>query len=295
MLGALYIGVFIPLLFLSAYRLPGGVAAIFGSLAPLLAIGLSSGLLGDRPTRRKLAGGVFAVVGVGLVVSQNPITLDPVGVVAGIAATTSMTTATVLAKRWGRPDGVGALTFTGWQLAAGGLLLIPLAVVVEGGPPAVTAVNIGGYFYLAAVNTAAAYVLWFRGLDRLAATAVTFLGLLSPVTATVLGSALLDQHLASVQVLGLVFALGGAALGAVPNHRAASTPNAPTTDRSLRSMPNCSSPAAPRVVRMMGMFYAAAGIRDEGTGNERIGAGDHPVHRCRRLDRDQLGDRRSCS
>lgn len=46
-LGALNIGAFFALLFVAAYRLPGGVAATIGAVQPLLAAGLSTGLLGS--------------------------------------------------------------------------------------------------------------------------------------------------------------------------------------------------------------------------------------------------------
>ncbi len=50
-LGALNIGAFFPLLFLSAYRLPGGMAAAVGSVGPLIVVGLSALLLGAAPHR----------------------------------------------------------------------------------------------------------------------------------------------------------------------------------------------------------------------------------------------------
>ncbi|MEV0478681.1 EamA family transporter, partial [Streptomyces prunicolor] len=60
-LGALNIGAFFPLLFLSAYRLPGGMAAVVGSVGPLIVVGLSAGLLGQRPTARSVLTGAVAV------------------------------------------------------------------------------------------------------------------------------------------------------------------------------------------------------------------------------------------
>ena len=49
-----------------------------------------------------------------------------------------------------------------------------------------------------------AYALWFWGLQQLAASAVTFLSLLNPVVAAVLGWIVLDQRLNHWQVLGAV-------------------------------------------------------------------------------------------
>lgn len=212
-LGALNIGAFFPLLFLSAYRLPGGMAAVVGSVGPLLVVGLSAVLLGQRPALRSVLTGLVAAFGVSLVVLQAAGALDLLGVLAALASTASMATGTVLTKRWGRPDGVGPLALTAWQLTAGGLLIAPFALLVEGAPPALDARAVGGYLYLALANTAVAYWLWFRGIGRLTATQVTFLGPLSPLTAAILGWAALGQTLTPVQLAGMAVAFGATVAG----------------------------------------------------------------------------------
>ncbi|MFI6354954.1 EamA family transporter [Streptomyces sp. NPDC050743] len=212
-LGALNIGAFFPLLFVSAYRLPGGMAAVVGSVQPLFVVGLSALLLGQGPAPRTLVTGAAAALGVSLVVLQGTGSLDVVGVLAAVAATASMAAGTVLTKRWGRPEGVGPLALTGWQLTAGGLLIAPLAVLAEGAPPALDARAAGGYLCLALANTAVAYWLWFRGIGRLTATQVAFLGPLSPLTAAVVGWAALGQALTPVQVAGMALAFGATLAG----------------------------------------------------------------------------------
>ncbi|WP_309097846.1 EamA family transporter [Streptomyces sp.] len=212
-LGALNIGAFFPLLFLSAYRLPGGMAAVVGSAGPLCVAGLSALLLGQRPTRRTLLTAAVAAFGVSLVVLRAAGALDALGLLAALAATLSMSAGTVLTQRWGRPAGVGPLALTGWQLTAGGLLIAPLAFLVEGAPPALDGRAAGGYLYLALANTAVAYWLWFRGIGRMTATQVTFLGPLSPLTAAVVGWAALGQALTPVQLVGMALALGATVAG----------------------------------------------------------------------------------
>lgn len=212
-LGALNIGAFFPLLFLSAYRLPGGLAAVVGSAGPLFVAGLSALLLGQRPSARTLATGAVAAFGVSLVVLRAAGALDTLGVLAAVASTASMSTGTVLTQRWGRPEGVGPLALTGWQLTAGGLLIAPLAFLVEGAPPALDGRAVGGYLYLAVANTAVAYWLWFRGIGRMTATQVTFLGPLSPLTAAVVGWAALGQALTPVQLVGMGLAFGATVAG----------------------------------------------------------------------------------
>lgn len=215
-LGVLNIGAFFPMLFLAAYRLPGGVAAVLGAAGPLFALGFAAVLLAERATTRKVLAGLAGMFGVGLVVLRADARLDTVGVLAGLAGAAVMSAGTVLTKRWGRPEGVSALTLTGWQLTAGGLTLIPVALLIEGPPPVLVGKNLLGYAYLGIIGTAVAYWLWFRGLARLPATSVAFLTLISPLSAAVIGWVALDQTLTPLQLLGMAIALGGTMLGQTP-------------------------------------------------------------------------------
>ncbi len=204
-LGTLNIGAFFALLFFSAYRLPGGVAATLGAAQPLLVAGLALALLHQRPTAWQLGWGVAGAGGVAAMVLRGEAAFDPIGVLAGLLGTLAMATGIVLTKRWGRP--VGLLPFTGWQLTAGGLLLAPLALAVEGPPPALDARALGGYAWLAVVGTLLAYALWFQGVERLPVGALSFLPMLSPAVATALGRLALDQTLTTAQALGFALAL----------------------------------------------------------------------------------------
>ena len=211
-LGALNIGVFFALLFVAAYRLPGGMAAVLGAVQPLVVAGLTVLLLSERVSLRTVLAAVLGAGGVTLAVLTATARLDAVGLAAGLGGTASMAFGVVLTKRWGRPD-ASLLTTTGWQLTAGGLLLVPLALGVEGLPGAVTGVNVAGYAYLALVGTLLAYTIWFWGLERLPAAQVSLLGLLSPLVATVVGWAALDQRLTAVQVLGMLIAFSAVLAG----------------------------------------------------------------------------------
>ncbi|MFC9874426.1 EamA family transporter [Nocardia salmonicida] len=215
-LGVLNIGAFFPLLFLAAYRLPGGVAGVLGAVAPMFALGFAAVLLAEAPARRKVIAGVVGVLGVSLVVLRGTVELDLIGVLAGLAGAASMAAGTVLTKKWGRPDGVGPLAMTGWQLTAGGLFIAPLALLIEGAPPALDGQAVGGYLYLGVIGTALAYWLWVRGISRVPATSVSFLGLLSPVSAAVIGWIALGQALTALQIIGLGVALAATVFGQLP-------------------------------------------------------------------------------
>ncbi|MCC3771323.1 EamA family transporter [Streptomyces sp. UNOC14_S4] len=206
-LGALNIGAFFALLFVAAYRLPGGVAATLGALQPLLAAALAALLLGQRLTLRTVLTGLAGVAGVSLLVLRAGARLDGVGVLAALGGAVVMATGVVLSKKWASPAPL--LATTGWQLVGGGLLLLPLALCVEGVPSeSLSGANVLGYAYLAVVGAGLSYPLWFRGVRALPAADVTFLGLLSPVVATALGWIVLGQRLGAVQLVGAAVVLG---------------------------------------------------------------------------------------
>jgi probable blue pigment (indigoidine) exporter len=217
-LGTLNIGLFFALLFVAAERLPGGVAATAGAVQPLVVAGLAALALGEPLRVRTVAAGAAGVVGVGLLVLRAQARLDAIGVAAALGGALSMALGIVLTKRWGRPVPLPA--FTAWQLLAGGLVLVPVLVVVEGLPASgVPGTAVAGYTYLSVVGTAVAYVLWFRGLSGLPAGVVSLLGLLSPVVATAIGWLGLGQGLTGGQLAGLVLVLGAVALGTRPPRR----------------------------------------------------------------------------
>ncbi|WP_248580128.1 EamA family transporter [Nocardioides sp. InS609-2] len=201
-LGALNIGLFFFLLFVAAYELPGGVAALVMSVQPLFVLLLGAVLLGARIRTGHVIACAMGALGVGLLVLRSEATLTTVGVLAGLGGALSMAAGIVLTKRWGRPPGTGLLGFTGVQLALGGALLLPAMVFLEGLPPKITGTNVAGFSYLAVIGALIAYTVWFRGIERLPALVVSFLGFFSPLTAAILGFVFLSQSLTLVQVAG---------------------------------------------------------------------------------------------
>ncbi|MER9267391.1 DMT family transporter [Mesorhizobium sp. M0410] len=219
LLGALNISIFLSLLFVAAYRLPGGVAATVLSVQPLIVIFLAAALL-DSPVRRlAIVAALVGIAGVALLVLTPNAALDAVGVAAGLAGAASMAFGSVLARKWQPP--VSLLTFTAWQLTAGGLLLVPVALLFEPSIPLPTGANLLGLAWLGLIGAALTYVLWFRGIARLESAVVSSLLFLSPVTAVLLGWVFLDQMLTLPQIAGVVFVIGSIWLAQRPNRNEA--------------------------------------------------------------------------
>ncbi|SLN35089.1 EamA family transporter [Oceanibacterium hippocampi] len=200
-LGLLNFTFFWWMLFEAAYRLPGGVAATVGAIQPLVVVLLARVLLGSPVRARAVAAALAGIGGVALLILTPAAALDPVGIAAGLAGALSMAGGTVLSRRWQPP--VSPLTVTAWQLTAGGIMLLPIALWLEPPLPAPTLANAAGMAWLCLVGAALTYILWFRGISRLEPATVAPLGFLSPLTAVLLGWSILGQSLGPAQLAGM--------------------------------------------------------------------------------------------
>jgi len=204
-LGALNFSIFWWLLFVCAYRLPGGIAATIGATQPLLVLFLARGFLGSQIHKYSIAAAISGIFGVALLLLTAKFTLDKFGLLAGVGGAVSMAFGTVLSKKWLSEDkrnSVSPLTFTAWQLVAGGILLLPAAAILEPALPNLSNKNIFALIYLGLVGAGFTYLLWFRGLAKLSPNAIAPLGFLSPVTAVLLGWIVLGQSLSVLQLAG---------------------------------------------------------------------------------------------
>ncbi len=216
-LGSLNFALFWVLLFVAAYRLPGGVAATLGSLQAMIVILMAWGWLGTPIRLGALGAAATGVMGVSLLLIGPEAQLDWIGIAAGLGGAASMAAGTVLSRKWQPP--VSALSFTAWQLTAGGLILLPIALFLEPPLPALSATNAAGLIWLGLIGAAATYALWFRGIGRLDPSAVSMLGMMSPVTAVVLGWVYLGQTLSLTQSIGAAIVIGSVVVGQSVNRR----------------------------------------------------------------------------
>lgn len=204
-LSALNIGVFQALLFVAAYRLPGGLAAVLGAIQPLLVMVLVWAVDHRAPRLATLWSAIIGVAGMAILLLSPQTTFEPIGIAAALLGAVCMATGVWLTRRW-RLD-LPVLPLTGWQLFIGGLMLAPVAWLVDAPLPTLTLSQWAAYAYLCLAGAVLAYGLWFRGVSRLPTVAVASLGLLSPLTAVVLGWVLLSQSMTGTAFLGLAIVL----------------------------------------------------------------------------------------
>jgi len=170
--------------------------------APVIVLGVSW-LSGRDAGRLAPLAAALALAGLGLLVGL------PSGF-GGTAAAASTALAVLAAGGFAavtligsRPvPGLDDLTVTGFGFTLGGLALMPAASALGGlafrpGPQA-----LGLLAALAAGPTAAAYVLYFRGLRTAAASTGALLALLEPLTGAVLAALVLGQRLSAAGIAG---------------------------------------------------------------------------------------------
>lgn len=206
LLSLLNIGAFQALLFMAAYRLPGGIAAVLGAIQPLLMMGLLWLLEQQTPRPLVLLAACTGLAGMAVLLNAGNAQWDTLGVLAAAGGAIVMALGMYLARRWG--SSLPLLALTGWQLTLGGLMLLPAALWLDPPMPTLSAANVAGYAYLSLVGALLAYGLWFRGLRLLPPVAVSALGLLSPVAAVILGWVALGQSLHGWTLAGMVTVLG---------------------------------------------------------------------------------------
>lgn len=204
-LGILNIGVFQVMLFVAAYRLPGGLAAILGAIQPIIVLVLMASIAKVRIPNAAWIAAFVGVIGMVAMLYSPNMKVDFIGVIAAILGALSMACGTFLSRFW-RID-LPLAAFTGWQLFFGGLLILPVFLTFESWPN-MTFKNVLGYSYLCLFGALLAYLLWFQGIKRLSPAVVSSIGLLSPVTAFFLGWIFLGESLTFVSMLGFVMILG---------------------------------------------------------------------------------------
>ncbi|GAA1062326.1 EamA family transporter [Agromyces bracchium] len=210
-LGALNVGVFFALVYLVAQLLPTSLASTIMATSPAAMMLLAWLFAGERLRLVPLVGAGLGIAGVAIMLAGDGVAAAPLGIAASVLAMLLSSLGYILAKRW--REGTDVLSITSWQLLAGGLLLLPAALVVEGTPPPMDGRSLAAFAYVSVIATAVAFAAWFVGLSRLPAGTVGLIGLLNPVTGVLLGVLVAGERLGGWQLAGLAVVLVGILLG----------------------------------------------------------------------------------
>lgn len=167
----------------------------------------------DHLGARWAAGTAAAVAGCGLLLLPGASQVDATGIVLGIVAGICYGLYTVAAKRFGAcavnmPAAVAA------TLLVGGLMLSPaLAVHAHA---MLSPASLALLAWLGLVSTAAAYMFFVIGLERVSASTAGTLSLAEPLVAALLGLLVLGERLSRLSTIGMLLLLGGLIVVSIP-------------------------------------------------------------------------------
>jgi drug/metabolite transporter (DMT)-like permease len=185
-------------------RIAGGLAAVLNATTPLFTLVVARVVAGDALSPSKVAGVVIGVAGVAVLVGPEALHSNASGVIGMLCILGASWSYAMSALWMRRLRHIPPLVSSAAQLTCSTLLLLPLAGAAERfwqlpvpGASAVLAV-----LGLAIFSTALAYLVFFRLNASAGPTNVMLVTLLIPVTATILGVALLNETLTQHQLAG---------------------------------------------------------------------------------------------
>jgi probable blue pigment (indigoidine) exporter len=198
-------------LFLGLHYVPAATAALALGLVPLVT--LLGGLiwLGERATGGQVLGLALALAGTGLFFASGLGPGEPMGLAILALGLLGNASLGLLGRPLAQAGQVSALMLTAAPLTIGGVILLPVALVVDGTPRLLLA-DWATILWLGLVNTALAYLLYNRLLRSQAAFEVSALTSLSPLVTAIGAWLVLAEPLLLVQLLGMGLAVGGVAV-----------------------------------------------------------------------------------
>ncbi|HEX4743591.1 MAG TPA: EamA family transporter [Candidatus Limnocylindria bacterium] len=194
-------GVNLALLYWGEQTVPSGIAAVFYATVPL-STALLAPLFGiERLSPRKLAAATVAFVGVG-VIFAGELSLDVpfAGLLAILGAASSAALSSVMLKRAPRQDTLPANAIA----AAVGLPVCLIASVAIGESRAlpVTAAGWVPILYLVVAGSLGAYLLFTWLIKSWSVTNASYIGVVVPVVAVILGAIVKQERPAALTFVG---------------------------------------------------------------------------------------------
>ena len=218
--GVLMQGIYVAGVFWSVHRgLPSGIAALVGSLQPLLTAAVSQPLLGERVTPRRWAGIGLGFLGAGLVLGPKLGAVDGAGIppdalAVSLAAMLAMTAGTLWQKR--RGAGADLVANACLQFVGGTAFAIPLALVA-GETHLTLSLPLGlGMAWSVLVNSVGGILLLLALIRRGAVAGVASLLFLVPPVSAVIAYLMFGETLTPVQIAGMAVAAAGVGLASGP-------------------------------------------------------------------------------
>lgn len=193
-------------------RTGAGHAALILALTPIMTAFLSMLTGHEKPGPRTWGGASLSILGIALV-SGASVSVSGTEALVGDAILVTACVAWAVYTVGARPivRRYGSVRTTAWTLWTGALGLIVLGIpsLLRQEWGAVRAAAWGGLAFSATFAIALAYLIWYRGVERIGNTRTAIFSNLTPVVALFAGVVLLNEKPSSLALIGAALTLGG--------------------------------------------------------------------------------------
>lgn len=221
--------------YMAEVYISSALTALLFSTMPLVVAVLSrfwmrSETLGPR----KAAGILLGLSGAAVLFwpQEGVASASKLGMGFALASAASAGVNMVILKKHSKHGDIFVLNAGGMTVGACGLLLLHL-LTERGVAVTWSAANVGAIVYLAVLGSVAAFLAYFRLIKELQATTLSFITLIFPIVAVILGAVFLGERLSAQTALGAGIILGGVGTAIVPAgwvRRKAAAPPVPAGD-----------------------------------------------------------------
>lgn len=186
--------------------------ALLYATTPALILILSSVMLSESMSRKKVLGVLIAFIGISMVMFEKGIDFSSdyfYGNVMIFFAVIAWALYAIQGKKLVMK--YGAFSSTALSMIGGAILFIPLgaADIALNGFPELTTGNWLSILYLSLGTSVVAYILWFYALGRMDTTKVAVFANAQPILTTILAVVLLDQPITGVFIVGGLITIFG--------------------------------------------------------------------------------------
>ena len=184
-------------------------ASLINSMNPVIITLLAALLLKEPLTPNKIAGILFAVFGVYLIIGSD-IQINPLGTLLSIAAVIGWSMTSVISRT--ALSTYDSLQVTRHAVGIAALCNFPICLaelIMTGAPASVSLPSVFCLLYMGICCTGLTYILWNNSLATLPASTCSSFYPIQPLTSALLGIVLFQEKLTAAFMIGALFIVCG--------------------------------------------------------------------------------------
>lgn len=210
--GVCQFGLNFPLLYLGERTVPSSMSSVLFGTAPLISALMTRAFGLERLTAGKIVGAVLGLLGVGVIFSgQLQSNVPAVDLTLVLAAVVVACFGSVLLKRGPRPS---AIASNAVGAAVGCLMTLTWSALAR--EPHLIPSSRSAWIpilYLTLAGSVGAFVLWSWLVGRWPVTRTSYIAVVAPIVAVILGAMVRGEHLAPVSLFGSFLVWIGVVIG----------------------------------------------------------------------------------